>query len=73
MDTLALEFIPHILVGIGYLLFWLMVFTILYHLVRFGVGTKPKRFAAAFFLGSILLFSASFVLYLNLDLANLMQ
>ncbi len=41
-----------ILIAAVYLWF---VFIIIYHLIRFGVGTKPKMLALIFFLGSILL------------------
>lgn len=42
-------------VGLG-LLFWLHSFFILYHFIRFGVGTKPKQAALVFFIGSLGLF-----------------
>lgn len=37
------------------LLFWLHSFFVLYHFIRFGVGTKPKQAALVFFTGSLLL------------------
>ena len=56
-----------------YLIFWGAVFVIFYHLTRFGVGTQPKRFAAVFFIGSVILFGASVILFANLDLASLIS
>jgi hypothetical protein len=41
---------------IVFLLYWIFNFTIIYHLARFGVGTLPKKLAAIFMLGSIILF-----------------
>jgi len=38
------------------LLFWLHGFFILYHFIRFGVGTRPKQAALVFFIGSLALF-----------------
>ncbi len=37
-------------------LYWLNIFIILYHLIRFGVGTRPKQSAFIFFAGSFVLF-----------------
>jgi len=42
-----------ILIALVY--FW-FVFIIIYHLIRFGIGVKPKMLALFFFLGSLLLF-----------------
>jgi len=57
----------------AYLLFWGAVFVIFYHLTRFGVGTQPKRFAAAFFLGSVILFGASVIFFANVDISSLIS
>lgn len=35
--------------------YWSLVFTVLYHLIRFGVGTAPKRIAIVFLAGCIIL------------------
>jgi len=42
-------------------------FAIVYHLIRFGVGTKPKRMALIFFVGSFILFSATVIFYLKIN------
>jgi len=42
-------------------------FSIVYHLIRFGVGTKPKRTALIFLVGSFLLFNLSIITYLKID------
>lgn len=39
----------------GMLVFWVGVFFILYHLIRFGVSSQPKKIALVFIIGSILL------------------
>ena len=38
------------------LLFWLHSFFVLYHLIRFGIGTRPKQAALVFFVISLVLF-----------------
>ena len=53
-----------------YLIFWGAAFAILYHLVRFGVGTQPKRFAAVFLVGAVFLFAASVICFANFDVAS---
>jgi hypothetical protein len=40
---------------IGMTIYWCMSFTILYHLIRFGVGTLPKKIAIVFLAGGIML------------------
>jgi sensor c-di-GMP phosphodiesterase-like protein len=40
-------------------------------LARFGIGTEPKKFAAIFLLGSIILFSVSVLLFAGLDMNSL--
>ena len=52
-------------------LYWAFNFIVLYHLTRFGIGTEPKKFAAVFLLGSIILFSVSVLLFSGLDLTSL--
>lgn len=36
--------------------YWIYSFFIVYHLVRFGIGAKPKIIAFIFMMGSLLLF-----------------
>jgi hypothetical protein len=49
-----------IIVIIAFLLltsfYWIGAFTVMYHLIRFGIGTLPKKLALVFLLGSIFLF-----------------
>ncbi|OHA96444.1 MAG: hypothetical protein A3D49_00955 [Candidatus Zambryskibacteria bacterium RIFCSPHIGHO2_02_FULL_43_37] len=54
-----------------YLVFWGATFVIFYHLTRFGIGVQPKRFAAAFFLGSVVLFGISLVFAARFDFNSL--
>jgi hypothetical protein len=37
------------------LVYWTGTFVILYHLIRFGVGNQPKKIAAVFLTGSLIL------------------
>ncbi len=69
----SLEIIFNILIALVFVVYWVIVFVILYHLTRFGVGVQPKRFAAIFLVGSVILFSLSIVAYLNVDIAPLIK
>lgn len=42
-----------ILIAMG--VYWTLMFTVLYHLIRFGVGTLPKKIAIVFLAGGIVL------------------
>ena len=48
-------------------IFALHAFFILYHLIRFGIGTRPKQAALVFFIGSGFLFIFLSVAFLNID------
>jgi len=48
-------------------------FSIVYHLIRFGVGREPKVLALIFFIGSFGLFVISLVLYSNIDWKETLQ
>ncbi len=50
-----------------------MVFFIFYHFTRFGIGTLPKRLAALFLVGAVILFSISLLFFSTLDLNPLMR
>lgn len=39
----------------GMAIYWTLAFTILYHLIRFWVGTLPKKIAIVFLAGGIVL------------------
>lgn len=47
--------------------YWTFAFFILYHLLRFGVGVKPKIVGVIFILGSIVLFGLSIIFSFGLD------
>lgn len=51
--------------------FWITSFTILYHLIRFGIGVLPKKLAVLFLIGAITLFTWSVILFARLDLSNI--
>lgn len=48
-------------------LYWFVAFIILYHLTRFGIGTQPKRFAATFLMGSVIIFAGTIIVLANID------
>lgn len=55
------------LAAIIVLSFWVFVFIVFYHLVRFGIGTQPKILSAVFMFGSFALFFLSIFLFSNID------
>lgn len=73
MEFSAFSGILKSIIFLGYIIFWGMSFAIIYHLTRFGIGVQPKRLAAAFMLGAILLFSGSLFLFFRLDLTELIK
>ena len=48
-------------------------FSIIYHLIRFGVGRDPKVLALIFLIGSFGLFIITLVLYFNIDWKETLQ
>lgn len=55
-QLLSLPSIITVAVIAAIFLYWLHAFIILYHFIRFGVGSRPKQAALLFFCGSLLLF-----------------
>ena len=51
--------------GLGF--YWISAFFVLYHLIRFGIGTMPKRLSFLFLLGSIVLSFVVTLLFINLN------
>lgn len=58
-----------ILFTLASLVYWGVTFVTLYHLVRFGIGTEPKQFAAVFLIGSIAFYSFTLILFITTDLS----
>lgn len=56
-----------------FIVYWIVVFLILYHLSRFGVGVQPKKFAAIFLFGTVVLFSFALAFYVNFDVRTLQK
>lgn len=52
-----------ILFAIALIVYIWYSFAIIYHLIRFGIGVKPKMIALTFFIGSFLLFTLIIVVY----------
>lgn len=75
MDTrlkfmFTLEIIFNILAGLAFLIYWGIAFVILYHLSRFGIGVQPKKFAAAFLFGSVVLSATVIILFMEIDISS---
>lgn len=57
-----------IVAGGIFLVFWITSFVILYHLMRFGIGTLPKKAAMVFLVGGATLFSLAILIYSELNI-----
>ena len=68
---LPLEIIVNMLIAGIFFAYWGVVFIILYHLTRFGIGVQPKRFAAVFLLGSVILSGVAIISFMNIDINQL--
>lgn len=71
MFTISL--IINILAGLGFMVYWTIVFIMLYHLSRFGVGTQPKKFAAGLLFGSVILSAIAIILFISVDFPTLLS
>ena len=67
-DSLPFGIVINILVLVAFIIYWGFTFIIIYHLIRFGIGVQPKRFAAIFFLGSVILSSIALILFTSVDI-----
>ncbi|MEX2013354.1 MAG: hypothetical protein WD897_00360 [Parcubacteria group bacterium] len=65
----TLEIIFNILAGLAFFIYWVIAFIILYHLSRFGIGVQPKKFAAAFLFGSVVLSATVIILFTRTDIS----
>ncbi|MEK7217461.1 MAG: hypothetical protein AAB374_01640 [Patescibacteria group bacterium] len=55
------------------LVYWIPAFFIVYHLTRFGIGSRPKFIALVFLVGSVILFSLFIIGASQFDLSVLAQ
>lgn len=62
-----------VIFGLVFLIYWIYAFFIIYHLVRFGIGTKPKIIAFIFFIGSAFLFMQLIYLFNQVDLKTVLN
>lgn len=65
--------VDFLLFGLIFIIYWLYVFVIIYHLTRFGVGPRPKVVAFVFFIGAVVLFIIPIQLLNTLNLTALTQ
>ncbi|HAU07537.1 MAG: hypothetical protein UW46_C0013G0010 [Candidatus Yanofskybacteria bacterium GW2011_GWF1_44_227] len=56
-DILSKIPVGQIIVGAFFVFYWIQAFFIIYHLVRFGIGVKPKVVALIYFVGAIILYT----------------
>ncbi len=65
--------LPILILGLGILYFIIQSFYIVYHLIRFGIGPKPKFVALLYVLGSSILFILTIIAWTKLDLSGLYE
>ncbi len=70
MEFVSVKLIVTVIILVFFLVYWMYDFVMLYHLTRFGIGTQPKKLAAVFLLGSIVLVIISAALFANLHTAS---
>lgn len=68
MEFLTPSVILTLLIVLTLVTYWTTNFIIFYHLVRFGVGTQPKKIAFFFLIGSITFFFFSVSSFALIDL-----
>mgnify|MGYP001597143917 CR=1 FL=1 len=56
-----------------FIVYWVYVFIIIYHLIRFGIGPQPKLLAFIFFIGSAAFLGLALVFYSQLNLIEMFQ
>jgi hypothetical protein len=64
--------IAGIIIGILLLIYFIYIFLIQYHLIRFGVGIRPKIMAAVFVFGSLILLLPVIFFYIKFDFQEFM-
>ena len=67
MSIFPVEMIFNILAGLVFLIYWGITFVILYHFSRFGIGVQPKKLAAIFLFGSVILSVIVIILFMRID------
>ncbi len=67
MTFLSPALIITVLILLTLAVYWIVNFIILYHLIRFGIGTQPKKIAALFLCGLIVLFFLSVLFFSSID------
>ncbi|OHB18073.1 MAG: hypothetical protein A2544_00545 [Candidatus Zambryskibacteria bacterium RIFOXYD2_FULL_43_10] len=70
MSIFPIEIIFNILAGLVFLIYWGITFVILYHFSRFGIGVQPKKFAAVFLFGSVVLSAAAIILFMRINIGS---
>jgi hypothetical protein len=63
--------LPLVIPVIYLLIYWVGAFFIVYHLLKYGITYWPKRVAAVFLAGSIVLSVLSFMLFTQIDFQQL--
>lgn len=66
-NRLAALNLPLVVFALALVLYFIYTFIIVYHLVRFGIGTRPKLAALIFFVGTLALLMIFFAVYASLD------
>lgn len=67
MDSPATTNYAGIILALFLVGYWTGVYMLLYHLIRFGIGTHPRRLAFILLLGSIVLTILAIALYMQIN------
>ncbi len=71
MDFITPKIIFLLLALVATVIYWGFNFIVIYHLTRFGVGTQPKKMAAFFLMGAIIIFMFSITVFPYIDFGSI--
>jgi hypothetical protein len=71
MQSLDLSLIITVIFAFVMIAYWIGAFFILYHLIRFGVGSSPKKLAVLYLAGSLFLSIVMVLLYGQIHIPQL--
>ena len=63
---------PFFIFLLGIFIFWIFAFFLLYHFMRFGVGSAPKKTAFVFLTGALIIFIFVVFFYAQIDIDKLL-
>ena len=70
MDFISPKIMFSLILFVAIVVYWGFNFIIIYHLTRFGIGTQPKKMAATFLMGAIIIFMFTVTISSYIDFDN---